>query len=191
MRKRISLYIRAFFALWHLLFVKLVHFRGFSAKIPQDISCGTKISVYSGGSILLEKHIHTRRTVTLEADGGTLCIGGGCFINNGCTVVAKDSITIGRNTAIGPNTLIYDHDHRIDASVPLHDSGFVTAPVIIGDNVWIGANTVILRGSVIGNDCVIGAGSVIKGEYPPNTVVIQHREETLKKKRGREEVYTA
>lgn len=191
MKRKISLYIRAFFALWHLLFVKLVHFGGISAKIPQDISCGTKISVYSGGKIILEKHIHTKRAVTLEADGGTLYIGEGSFINNGCIVSAKESITIGRCSAIGPNTFIYDHDHRIDPLVPLHDSGFVTAPVVIGDNVWIGANTVILRGSVIGSGCVIGAGSVIKGEYPPNTVVIQQRTETIKKKQGREEVYTA
>lgn len=192
MKKRLSLYVRAFFAMWHLLIVKLISPKGFSAKIPQDISCGTKISVCGGGRIFLEKHIHTRRAVTLEADGGTIRIGEGSFLNNGCAVVAKESITIGRSTAIGPNTLIYDHDHRIDELTPIHDSGFVTAPVIIGDNVWIGANTVILRGSVIGSGCVIGAGSVIKGEYPPDTVVIQKREQTLAEKAGkREEVYTA
>ena len=61
--------------------------------------------------------------------------------------------------------------------------------MIIGDNVWIGANTVILRGSIIDNGCVIGAGSVIKGEYPPDSVVIQKREDTVIKKRKREEVY--
>ncbi len=191
MKKRILLYIRAFFALWHLLFVKLLNFRSFFAELPQDISCGTRISVQSGGKIILEKNIHTRRAVTLEVDGGTLSIGKGSFINSGCAAVAKESITIGRNTALGPNTLIYDHDHRIDASLPFHDSGFVTSPVIIGDNVWIGANCVILRGSIIGNGCVIGAGSVVKGEYPADTVIIQKRDETLTKKRGREEVYTA
>lgn len=191
MKKRILLYIRAFFALWHLLFVKLLNFRSFFAELPQDISCGTRISVQSGGKIILEKNIHTRRAVTLEADGGTLSIGKGSFINSGCAAVAKERITIGRNTALGPNTLIYDHDHRIDASLPFHDSGFVTSPVIIGDNVWIGANCVILRGSIIGNGCVIGAGSVVKGEYPADTVIIQKRDETLTKKRGREEVYTA
>lgn len=191
MKKRLSLYARAFFALWHMLFVKLISPKGFYAKIPQDISCGTKISVYTGGRIFLEKHIHTRRAVTLEADGGTIHIGEGSFLNNGCAVISKENITIGRNTAIGPNTMIYDHDHRIDALTPLHDSGFVTSPVIIGDNVWIGANTVILRGSVIGSGCVIGAGSVIKGEYPPDTVVIQKREQILKEKHTREEAYTA
>lgn len=191
MRKRNSLYIRAFFSLWHLLFVKLINFRSFFAGLPQDISCGTRISVQSGGKIILSKRIHTRRAVTLEADGGTLRIGEGSFINNGSAAVAKESIIIGRNTAIGPNTLIYDHDHRIDKSLPVHDSGFVTSPVIIGDNVWIGANCVILRGSIIGNGCVIGAGSVVKGEYPSDTVIIQKRDETLMKKRDREEVYTA
>lgn len=190
MKKKILLYVRAFFALWHLLIIKLVSPSALHAKMAQDISCSTKISARDGGRIYLEKHIHTRRNVTLEADGGELYIGEGTFLNSGCGVVAKESVTIGRGTAIGPNTFICDHDHRIDPSIPLHDSGFVTAPVIIGDNVWIGANTVILRGSVIGNGCVIGAGSIIKGEYAPNTVIIQKRSEILTEKKEREEVHT-
>lgn len=189
MKQKISLYIRVFFALWHLLIVKLFNPRGFFTKIPQDISCTAKISASNGGEIYFEKHIHIRRAVSVEADGGTVRIGEGTFLNNGCSVISKESITIGRNTAIGPNVLIYDHDHRIDGVLPIHDSGFVTAPVVIGDNVWIGANTVILRGSVIGSGCVIGAGSVVKGEYPPYSVVVQKRQDTVIKKRGREEVY--
>lgn len=189
MKQKISLYIRAFFALWHLITVKLFNPRGFFSKIPQDISCTAKISASNGGKIYLDKHIHIRRAVSVEADGGIVCIGEGTFLNNGCMLISKENITIGNNTAIGPNVFIYDHDHHIDGITPVHDSGFVTAPVIIGDNVWIGANTVILRGSIIGNGCVIGAGSVIKGEYPPDSVVIQKRENTVIKKRKREEVY--
>ena len=52
---------------------------------------------------------------------------------------------------------------------------FKTAPITIGNNVWIGANTLILRGTTIGDNCVVAGGSVIRGNYPSNTVIIQKR----------------
>ena len=50
---------------------------------------------------------------------------------------------------------------------------------MIGNRVWIGANTVILRGTVIGDDCVIGAGSVVKGNVPANSVLVQKRDDEI------------
>lgn len=47
---------------------------------------------------------------------------------------------------------------------------------------WIGANTVILRGTVIGRDCVVGAGSVLKGVYPAGSVIVQKRTENIYEK---------
>lgn len=76
---------------------------------------------------------------------------------------------------MGPNVLIYDHDHDFRKEEGLKKLKYKTAPVDIGDNVWIGANTIILRGTKIGNNCVIGAGSVIKGCYPDNSIVVQKR----------------
>ena len=55
---------------------------------------------------------------------------------------------------------------------------FVTAPVTIGDNSWIGCNVVILRGTSIGKNCIVGAGSVLKGTYPDNSVIVQKRQTT-------------
>ena len=82
----------------------------------------------------------------------------------------------------GPNVLIYDHDHDISSAESIHDSGYKTSPVVIGDDVWIGANTVILRGTVIGRDCVVGAGSVLKGVYPAGSVIVQKRTENIYEK---------
>ena len=62
------------------------------------------------------------------------------------------------------------------------NSGYKTSPVVIGDDVWIGANTVILRGTVIGRDCVVGAGSVLKGVYPAGSVIVQKRTENIDEK---------
>ncbi len=179
LKKRMALYARSALTLLKIAFIKLFNIRSFFSPPAQDFSVTTKISAHDKGKISLGGRIHTKRNVVFEADGGVLEIGGGCFFNNGCMVVAKERVKIGSYASFGPNTLIYDHDHVIDAG-SIHDSGFVTAPVIIGDNVWIGANCVILRGTVIGNDCVVGAGSVVKGIYEPGTVIIQKRAETLR-----------
>ena len=59
---------------------------------------------------------------------------------------------------------------------------FVASQIEIGENVWVGANTVILRGTKIGNNCVIGAGSVIKGIIPANSIIIQKRNQIVRQR---------
>ena len=56
----------------------------------------------------------------------------------------------------------------------------ITAPVIIGKNCWIGAGTIILKGSQIGDNCVVGAGCVLKGNYADDSLIIQKRDELNK-----------
>lgn len=57
---------------------------------------------------------------------------------------------------------------------------FKSAPIVFGKNVWIGANTAILRKITIGDNCVVGAGSVIKGEAPAGTVIVQKRDTEIR-----------
>lgn len=156
----------------HMIFLKLFYPKAFFASFMQDISCSTKI--VPQGCIRLGKRIHTKKNVVFEAAGSAgLEIGDDCFFNNNCMVVAKEKITIGKSCSCGPNVLIYDHDHKIDQGF-IHEE-YTSAPVIIGEHVWIGANTVILAGTVIGENSVVGAGSVLKGEYPPDSVIVQKR----------------
>lgn len=184
MKTKISLYARSFVSLLRIAFIKIFNFNRFFSAYAQDFSCSTEICVKRGGKIFLDKHIHTKKDVEFSAMGGTLNIGEGCFFNSGCKIVSMDGITIGSKSAFGPNVLVYDHDHDTLRTAETEEK-YNTAPVIIGRRVWIGANTVILRGTVIGDNCVIGAGSVIKGEYPPNSIVIQKRsEEIITKSRG-------
>ncbi|MBQ6529600.1 MAG: acyltransferase [Clostridia bacterium] len=187
MKKKLSLCIRAFFSLIHIAFVKLFNIKGFHSAISQDFALTTRIHPHDGGIITLLKHIHAHRNVVFEAEGGDLKIGEGCFFNNGCMIVSHESITIGEYTCFGPNVLVYDHDHNFTSGISLHDSGYKTAPVVIGKNVWIGGNSVILRGTVIGDNCVIGAGSVIKGIYEDGSIVVQKRSEEIKRLRKEDE----
>ena len=97
-----------------------------------------------------------------------------------------EKIDIGKNTILAPGVLIYDHDHKYGIyGVKKHE--FVNSPIKIGENCWIGAYSVILRGSSIGDNCVIAAHSVVKGNVPDGSVYIQKRETVLIKKSDAEE----
>ncbi len=175
MKKRLKLYIRCFFNILHIAFVKLFNFKSFHAGILQDFSLGTRIAVGKKSDMRIGKKIHTMGNVLMETmDGGKLEIGDGCIFNRGVMIVSGAEITIGEKTGLAPNVMVYDHDHDVERSEENEDS-YKFSPVRIGSRVWVGANSVILRGSVIGDGCVIGAGSVIKGTYPPNTVIVQKR----------------
>ena len=110
-----------------------------------------------------------------------MVIGDNSYFNDGAIIVCRDNITIGKNFQSGPNLLIYDHDHDYKNEKGLKTKQYLTAPVAIGNNVWVGANVIILRGTTIGDNCVIAAGAVIKGNISSNTVVVQKRENVYRK----------
>lgn len=105
---------------------------------------------------------------------GCLRIGKGCFFNRNCIVVARNEITIGEGCLFGPNVCVYDHNHAFGANGK--EDGYKLGSVVIGKNVWIGAQCVILSNTVIGDNCVIGAGCVVKGNIPANSLVSMSRE---------------
>ncbi len=95
-----------------------------------------------------------------------------CEINYGCFILAKDKITIGENSTLAYNVSILtsanpNGPHNLLSKIyPAK-----TAPVTIKDNVWVGANSVILPGVTIGSCCVIAAGAVVNRDVPDNTMV--------------------
>lgn len=77
-------------------------------------------------------------------------------------------ISIGEDATLAPGVIILAHD----ASMQRHVRRTLIAPVVIGTRVFIGAGAIVLAGSRIGDDSIIGAGAVVAGEIPPNSVVI-------------------
>ena len=128
-----------------------------------------------GSEIKIGRIDAAKRFHFAAVNGGTIEFGNGVFFNRNCTVVARESIKIGNQCSFGPNVCIYDHDHAFGKA---RENGeqFRSAPVEIGNNCWVGANTVILRGTKIGDGCVIGAGCVVKGDIPADSLVTSGRE---------------
>ncbi|TAE60379.1 MAG: acyltransferase [Nostocales cyanobacterium] len=99
-------------------------------------------------------------------------IGSRTYINRNTFLDATESITIGKDCAIGPGCYITDHDHGLDLEVSPLAQPMVSKPTKIGDRVWIGANVTILKGVTIGNDSVVGAGSVVTKDLPESVIAV-------------------
>ena len=117
--------------------------------------------------------LHLRKGFQATCDGdGRIVIGSNVFFNNGCGLHARKLIEIGDGTLFGENVHVYDHNHRFaDPTVSIKEQGYSEAPVHIGSHCWIGSNATILKGTTIGDNSVIGAGCVISGAIPADTVV--------------------
>lgn len=114
--------------------------------------------------------------ITVEC-GGKLKIGKNCFFNHDCSVTCLNQISIGNDCIFGESVKIYDHNHQYVMNGELfRKQEYKKGNVRIGNNCWIGSNTVILAGATIGSNVVIAAGSIVMKSIPDNTVVIQKRE---------------
>lgn len=102
---------------------------------------------------------------------GRIRIGENCFFNNFCSLNSMKNIVIGDNTIFGENVKIYDHNHRFNKLDLIKKQGYSIGEVIIGSNCWIASNVTILKGAVIGDDCVIGANVVVSGIIPNGTIM--------------------
>ena len=103
-------------------------------------------------------------------DGRKIRIGDNSQIGINC--VMDNDISIGRDVVMGPDVIIYSSSHEYrNIELPINQQGMMShRPVKIGDNVWIGARCIILPGVTIGNNCIIGAGTVVTKNVPDNVV---------------------
>lgn len=108
-------------------------------------------------------------------DAATLTIGSHTYFNDGVMISVKSSVSIGEGCRFGPGVKIFDNDHVYNSDTGVSDK-HISAPISIGRNCWIAANAVILKGTTIGDNCVIGAGTVVHGTIPPSSVVTASRE---------------
>lgn len=156
--------------------LKILHFRHFYYRGVQRFSPNTEVILAEHGTIRLGTHVRAHRRSKLLAFGsGVLEIGNDTALGNGVSINCMEKITIGEGVQIGPDVKIYDHDHDFRVPGGIGAEKFKTAPVEIGAHSWLGCNVVILMGTTLGENCIVGAGSVLKGQYPANSVIVQKR----------------
>lgn len=126
------------------------------------------LKIHGKSKVQIGNFNQNRGQLFIHVENGTLFIGSHCFFNINCSITCLENIEIGDFCKFGNNLVIVDHDHNFKSKSP----EFLSAPIKIGNNVWVGANVTILRGTEIGDNCVIGAGSVVKGSIPKNTVYV-------------------
>lgn len=103
----------------------------------------------------------------IEAGRG-LRLGAGCYLWAGN---AEARIRLGCNVMFGPEVIVTASGYKFNVGSPVTDQPMEEADVVIGDDVWVGARSIILPGAQIGSGAIIAAGAVVRGEIPPMAIV--------------------
>ncbi len=133
--------------------------------------CLAKIKLLFGHRVSLGHRVRMRKGLdvrVLSDAKGALSIGNNVFFNNWCTVTCQESIAIGDGTVVGPGCAIFDNDH--DFRAEQMSGNYITSPIVIGKNVWLGANVTVTRGVTIGDNAVIAANAVVTHDIPANCI---------------------
>lgn len=142
----------------------------FKLKFPNYIWIG-KLLLSEGGRLILGERNVLDAGYNFESKKGVITIGDRNFINKNVKIACFQSITIGSDCLIADSVQLYDHDHRIDDPERLiREQGYEVSPVRVGNNVWIGARSIILKGVTIGDGTVIAAGSVVTRDIPAGVI---------------------
>lgn len=145
-----------------------------SAKISHlaDIEESVKNTrIVIGPSVVIDAFVKIKPAGGL----GDVTIGEGSVINSGCVLYTGNGIDIGSHVAIAANCTLAPTNHqflRRDTLICLQGFKSSRGGIKIGNDVWIGANCVILDGANIGEGCVIGAGSIVRGTLEPYGVYV-------------------
>lgn len=135
--------------------------------------------------------LYSRTIIVTRAPGAVIEIGDHVGIS-GATIYARKGIHIGENTAIGGNCKILDNDfHPLDAEQRLKlmqdVHGGEVADLIpareihIGKNCFLGCNSIILKGTVLGDNCVVGAGAVVCGKFEDGSMIVGNPGKVIEK----------
>lgn len=148
-----------------------------SRVLYEKFSLGTN----TGCSLTIGSRSLIEAAITFEKDNACIEIGDNTFMG-GCTVSLAKSVRIGDNVQVAWGTIFFDHDsHALSANLRRDDLANTfhgkknwehvrISPLVIEDDVWIGANCIVLAGTHIGQGSVVAAGAVVTEDIPPNVL---------------------
>lgn len=122
-----------------------------------------------GNNCILERHIYFKFD-GIWRDGPSIILNDNIFIGSSCEFNIRRKIIVGNNTLIGSGSRFIDHDHGIELGQLIGSQLCPEKEILIGEDVWIGCNVVVLKGVVIGDGAIIAAGAVVNRYVPSNEI---------------------
>ena len=150
-------------------------------KIIQDGNWNV-FQIDDRADFLVGTNVICRNFENFHVSSGKLMLHDGVFINNSCSFNCMERIEIGAGTMMGEGVRFYDHDHIYTVET-IEKWQWTTAPIRVGRDCWIGSNVTILKGVMIGENTVIGAGCLIRNDVPANSVIYNDGHLVVKERR--------
>lgn len=179
-------YLLAFYNFIKCFCIKLTR-NNFEFYPVQLLGRNTRLVIEKSGRVHLGKHIVSDGRLVIVVDkNAELFIGDGVYFNENVMISCKKNIKIDSGCKFGPNVKVFDNDHKFDAERGVGEE-HTSAAISIGKNCWIATNCVILKGTTIGDNCVIGAGVIAHGTIPASSIVTASRDICIRPIEEREE----
>lgn len=145
-----------------------------ATSVPRTVRLTGHPFVVNDGTMVLHDRVqlqsHVSKLELSVGPGGRLEIGERTFVNYGTSISVSESVRVGARCQIGTFCIILDNSfHHLEPE--RRDERPPSEPVVIGDDVWLGARVTVLPGVTIGSGSVVGAGSVVTRDVPPRTLV--------------------
>ncbi len=144
---------------------------GLNLMAHSSINALSYKGVEIGNNFTLGKYAIIECTGVLRNVGSSLKIGNNVGINHYCFIGMRGDIVIGDNVIFGPRVNVFSENHNYaDLDIPIKNQGVTKDKTVIGNDVWIGANTSIMSGVTIGKGCIIAAGAVVTKDLPDYSI---------------------
>jgi len=157
---------RNYWAIWWL--------RRRGVTVGENVYIGKKVRISLGKKTVLKIGANVtikENTQLYLSDNASLSIGARTYVGFHCELSFTSNCTIGEDCQIAGYCTVIDSNHQfIDPTIPINKQGFVSAPIAIADDVWLGNKVVVLKGVQIGRHSVVGAGAVVTKDIPAFTV---------------------
>lgn len=158
-----------------LSFSRIVHFRIKYPSLRIDfssyLSSGVEI-ISIDGAICDIKNTYFHQDVYIKVSPGAILKIQNSSLGKGTVIVAHHSIEIKSNCSIAEYVVIRDQNHRYHQGSLLEQAGYDTAPIVLNENVWLGAKCTVLKGVELGENVVVGAHSLVNRSFPNDSLVV-------------------
>lgn len=165
---KFNYYMDVFNSLFKITIIKVKYRTSSKIAWKQRFGKRFELKLCNSASVEIDEKLYSQSDAHILVDGGKLSIGKNVFLNHNVSITCMGKISIEDNVTIANNVVIVDHNHDYLGGI----GKFVIGNVKVGNNVWIGANAVILPGVSLEENCVVGAGSVVTHSFPRNSVII-------------------